>query len=334
MRFSIVIPVFNAANYLNRCMDSILRQTYSDFEIILIDDGSSDESPSICDKYASSDNRIKAIHKLNEGANSARNLGALNARGEYVFLFDADDEINENLLSVVNDAIETSPIEPDIILYNFRAIYSDHTKDFDFDLEAGFYNKESLIQKVYPRLINKNPNVYYESLFPQAPWNRAYKRELLLGHICRDTRIKVANDCAFTYECVLYANSMVVCKDVLYYYHAYTENSLQRTYHPDIYENYAILFSYLEERIAHLHPSLPEQLNALYYYHLRKSMIGDLKHFESVAKASSHLREGLKKSGMLKFIHTKWLPKPKRFRVYLLRLHQYRIAMMLQYKRM
>lgn len=81
---SIIIPIYNVEDYLNKCIDSIIYQTYSDWELILVDDGSFDSSPAICDSYATCDSRIKVIHKINEGVSKARNIGIEIAQGEYI----------------------------------------------------------------------------------------------------------------------------------------------------------------------------------------------------------------------------------------------------------
>ena len=91
---SIIVPVYNVALYLNRCVDSILNQTYSDFELLLIDDGSTDISGVICDEYAVSDNRVKVIHKDNGGVSSARNVGINNSQGKYIMFCDSDDFVH------------------------------------------------------------------------------------------------------------------------------------------------------------------------------------------------------------------------------------------------
>lgn len=95
---SIIVPVYNAEKYLSRCVDSILAQTYSDFELLLIDDGSTDNSGTICDEYAEADNRVSVYHKMNGGVGSARNCGLDNAKGEWISFVDADDLIMPNFL--------------------------------------------------------------------------------------------------------------------------------------------------------------------------------------------------------------------------------------------
>ena len=95
---SIIVPVYNAEKYLRRCIDSILSQSFTDFELILIDDGSTDLSPQICDEYASRDNRIKLIYKKNAGVSAARNDGLDIAQGEFITFVDSDDWVDERYL--------------------------------------------------------------------------------------------------------------------------------------------------------------------------------------------------------------------------------------------
>ena len=104
-KVSVIIPVYNVEKYLNKCVDSVINQTYKNLEIILVDDGSLDNCPKLCDDYAKSDERIKVIHKINEGVSVARNVGISVASGEYVCFFDSDDFVEEDVLEKMLDAI-------------------------------------------------------------------------------------------------------------------------------------------------------------------------------------------------------------------------------------
>ncbi|MBO4897377.1 MAG: glycosyltransferase [Clostridia bacterium] len=105
-KISIIIPVYNAGKYINECVDSIINQTFRDFELILVDDGSADNSGKICDDYAEKDSRIKVIHKENGGQAIARNKGLKIATGEYICFVDADDAVNPNMLEYLYEAAE------------------------------------------------------------------------------------------------------------------------------------------------------------------------------------------------------------------------------------
>lgn len=99
MRFSVIVPIYNVEKYLNKCIDSIMNQTYNDFELILVDDGSPDNCLSICNHYADTDNRIKVIHQENKGVSIARQNGVSIAKGEYLAFIDSDDWVEINFLS-------------------------------------------------------------------------------------------------------------------------------------------------------------------------------------------------------------------------------------------
>ena len=97
-KISVIVPVYNTEKYLNRCIDSILAQTFTDFELLLIDDGSTDCSGKICDEYAAKDSRVRVFHKENGGVSSARNMGLDNAQGEWITFVDSDDWVHEDFL--------------------------------------------------------------------------------------------------------------------------------------------------------------------------------------------------------------------------------------------
>ena len=94
--FSVIVPIYKVEKYLNKCIDSILKQTFQDFELILVDDGSPDKCPKICDEYAKKDKRVRVIHKENAGLVAARNTGIKEAKGDYICYVDGDDWISEN----------------------------------------------------------------------------------------------------------------------------------------------------------------------------------------------------------------------------------------------
>ena len=106
IKFSIVLPIYNVERYLQRCLDSVLGQTYKNYEVIMVDDGSTDNCPAICDNYAARDTRIKVIHKQNAGLGMARNTGIENATGDYICFFDSDDFVATNLLELCAKELE------------------------------------------------------------------------------------------------------------------------------------------------------------------------------------------------------------------------------------
>ena len=128
VKFSIVVPVYNVENYLNKCIDSILNQTYKNFEVILVDDGSTDKSSNICDKYAKNNSKIKAFHKKNGGLSDARNFGVENTTGDYLLFIDSDDYIEPLLLEKLNNCILKGNV--DLIRFGLNIIDQDYKFKF------------------------------------------------------------------------------------------------------------------------------------------------------------------------------------------------------------
>ena len=121
---SIIIPVYNTAKYLPRCLDSVLKQTYQNLEIIVVDDGSTDNSPKIIKEYATKDNRIKVIHQKNAGLSAARNTGITKATGKYISFVDSDDEISHNMIKKLFDVLQRN--NTDISVCSFKEVYPDN----------------------------------------------------------------------------------------------------------------------------------------------------------------------------------------------------------------
>ena len=121
MFFSVIVPVYKVEEYLSNCIESVLNQTFSDFELILVDDGSPDTCPEICDNYKAKDSRIKVIHKQNGGLASARRAGIKIAEGEYVFNLDSDDLIEHDTLECAHKIIEDTNCE--IVSFSYRWVH-------------------------------------------------------------------------------------------------------------------------------------------------------------------------------------------------------------------
>jgi glycosyltransferase involved in cell wall biosynthesis len=170
---SIIIPVYNAEQYLHRCVDSILAQTYKNLEIILVNDGSKDNSGKICDEYAELDNRVRVIHKQNGGAASTRNAGLDVANGEYIAFIDSDDSIIPDMYDTLYNRISKS--NADIAICGFVMIYPDFQRIIEVPNEK-FYKIEELF---YDWLY-----YYYQTLL-SVPWNKLYKKQLIIENNIR-----------------------------------------------------------------------------------------------------------------------------------------------------
>ena len=144
VKVSVIVPIYNVEEYINKCIDSILNQTFREFELILVDDGSTDNSGNICDTYKSIDNRVRVIHKDNGGLSDARNFGIEAATGEFLYFIDGDDFIHEDTLeSMYNSIMKTNS---DISVCNMIRYYGEE------DTEK-FYNPVEKIDRAAQRTI-------------------------------------------------------------------------------------------------------------------------------------------------------------------------------------
>lgn len=168
---SIIIPVYNVEKYLDKCMESVVKQTYSELEIILVDDGSTDDSGIICEQWKNKDNRIKVIHQGNGGLAHARNEGMKLATGQYVLFVDSDDWIDLDMVEILVQGCVKNDTE--IAVCRYRKIYKDHIEDNGTSESFVCSGKEALNYHIFER--------EKQYCFCYAVWNKLYKKELIEG---------------------------------------------------------------------------------------------------------------------------------------------------------
>ncbi len=209
MKFSVILPVYKVENYLRPCVDSILNQNYTDFEIILVDDGSPDKSPEICDDYARKDARVKVIHKPNGGQADARNVGLEVAQGDYICYIDSDDFLaNDGVLQLLADKTVNNP---DIVHYKFKEWFESdgHIAECRFDYNVPTEGRS--LAEIYCELVDKD--AYYNSA-----WSKIIRRNLLIENNIRFEKGIVGEDNEWYYHVVMVANSLVLVDESLYVY--------------------------------------------------------------------------------------------------------------------
>lgn len=328
MKFSIIVPIYKVEKYLRKCIESILNQTFNEFELILVDDGSPDNCPKICDEYANNDSRIKVVHKVNGGLVSARNEGIRNALGKYIVYVDGDDWIADNLLQVVNDKV-LSKYQPDMIVYSAYRQFNDYKKEIPYDVEEGFYNKERLEKDIYPYMMYDPRKPFCNGLIFPVSWNKIFKRELLIKHYCEDERIKMGEDNAFVFECLLKSQSVYFCKDILYFYNQLNTGSMTNNYDSERFENNKILTDYIESKIGNENQTIDKQINAFKAYWLIMAVFHEIKSGRSINVASKHIKQKIIKTQVLKGITWDGLPKSAIIFILLLKLHFYKLTLLL-----
>ena len=203
---SFIVPIYNVERYLQKCVDSILAQSYSNIEVVLVDDGSTDESVAICDSYANRDKRVQVIHKENGGASSARNEGLSFAHGSYIAFIDSDDYVSPSMAEKLLDAI--SKTDSDLAMCNFA--YTDElgniTESFSDDTKAGEYRTEELLRKVAAGWT-----------FGILVWNKLFKKELFDGGLLF-LEGRIAEDEMIAHRLLARVRKAVIIPDVLCFY--------------------------------------------------------------------------------------------------------------------
>ncbi len=214
MLFSVIVPIYNIEKYIRRCIESVLCQSFTDFELILVDDGSPDNCGAICDEYAQKDPRIKVIHKENGGLVSARQAGIKLATGDYIFHVDGDDAVLPDALESAYNIIRDNGA--DIISFSYKCSINDKITDTVEDLpNEGLYTKEEIKQYIFPKLLSdKNMNHIFYFL-----WAKAIKRELATKHqLSVNTVISLGEDLSCIVPCFSEAETVYMSKKPIYLY--------------------------------------------------------------------------------------------------------------------
>lgn len=167
--FSIIVPIYGVEKYLRNCLNSILNQTFHDYEVILVDDGSKDDSPKICDEFVSIDFRFKVIHKTNGGLVSARQAGVHLAKGKFIVCVDGDDWIGLNYLKSFAEIIIKH--KPDVIVCGRTTFVCNNSRKKVSGWQTGFYDRQKIETEIFPSLLQTSKATY----FPPSLWAKAFK---------------------------------------------------------------------------------------------------------------------------------------------------------------
>lgn len=205
---SIIVPVYNAEKTIGRCIESILSQTFRDFELILLDDGSTDSSGAVCDGFAVEDDRIRVIHKENSGVSDTRNLGITLARGEYLQFLDSDDWITPDATGLfMRSAVEN---QADMVIADFYRVIGERVS------QKGAIEDDGLLDRAaFAACMMKNPADFYYGVL----WNKLFKRSIIEEHQLKmDASISWCEDFMFNLEYIRHVKSIYVLKVPVYYY--------------------------------------------------------------------------------------------------------------------
>lgn len=217
MMFSIIVPIYNVEEYLPQCIESVLNQSFLDFELLLIDDGSPDSSGKICDKYAEKDNRIRVIHKTNGGLSDARNVGIKNANGVFLWFLDSDDYMVDDSMGKIAEVIYDT--NPDMVTCAHNNDYNDginHFEPLPYNTSNTAINRECFLEKLY----KSNGNYW-------AAWSNIYKRSIISNNNLEFPNGLIgAEDCDFFMEYLKNAEKFVFFNMPVVNYRASREGSI------------------------------------------------------------------------------------------------------------
>lgn len=228
---SIIMPVYNAEKYIDCAIESVITQTFGDFELILVDDKSTDRSPERCDLWAKKDGRIKVFHlPENGGAGNARNYGIESSTGKYLTFLDADDRIDSSLYEKVTSITEDKLY--DVIIWGLTEQYYNEKEEKVGEnrlfLEDAVYDSKEELRKVVIDLEEK-------TLFGYQ-WNHLYKRQIIMDHQIRFQPVHLYEDYFFNLAYIEYAASMAVSSCTGYYYNKRMNQSLTKQFVPNYFK--------------------------------------------------------------------------------------------------
>lgn len=230
MKFSVIIPIFNAEKYITNCLDSILKQDYDNYEIILIDDGSTDNSLKICKEYEKKYSNIIIYHQENLGVSVARNKGICLSSGEYILFIDIDDEVSNNMFRRYLHELKNDDVE--MIICGYKELDIDSNSDKLYSANETWYGCKNDF------LNDKFEHLFYNWLL-HSPWNKLFKSSIIKKHkITFNTNYSIYEDICFVLDYLYRCNNIKLIPDILYTYITKKSGSLVTKYHSNAYIAY------------------------------------------------------------------------------------------------
>lgn len=331
---TIIVPIYNAASHLPNCIDSIRNQTYPYLQILLIDDGSTDDSLAVCELFAASDKRITVLHQENAGASHARNLGLSHANGAFIQFVDADDYLDIDMTETLVDAMDKST---DLVICGYRNIAIAANK---------FYTKTRVphIAGSYPKKdFMAHIGALYKDILLPSPCNKLYRNNIIQEHRLKfQGHLDLGEDLLFNLAYIHQCERVQVIPQVLYNYTAVRDNSLSRRFKRHYLSNQQMLYqqvkyfllanqAYKGANKQYLHmihaTGIVNAINNLFHPHStltareKKHAIAEIMRDEEVKQTIDYFNEGMQEKlvgsmlkmrflyGLYSFFKTKQLLK-------------------------
>lgn len=239
---SVIVPVYNVEKYLKQCIDSLLVQTYRDFEIILVDDGSTDSSGLICDEYSKMNSNIKVIHKSNEGLGFARNTGLVYVSGDYVTFVDSDDYVAPTLLENLFKGINEKDVN--VCIGGYKKINDSGDILYEEKYDTEIYERTTYTNEVFIKMLGSLPNKH--DSVRMSVWNALYDMSIINNNNIRfpSERELISEDLIFDFYYFQHVNKCKLLNNSDYYYRT-NPNSLTMTYRKDRFKKTMVFYQHL-----------------------------------------------------------------------------------------
>ena len=224
---TVVVPIYNVEKYLDRCLKFIVSQTYRNLDIILVDDGSPDRCPQMCDEWEKKDSRIRVVHKVNAGLGMARNTGIEHSRGEFIFFFDSDDYIAED--TVEKCVSKAQLTQSDTVLFGRNEVYTDgRIEKIENQFPVDVYESAEIVHTLLPGLYT------YRFGYGVSAWSKMFSMQIIRKYNLRfgSEREVISEDAFFCLDYFSKSSRVALLENNLYYYFK-NEKSLSRSYRPD-----------------------------------------------------------------------------------------------------
>ena len=250
---SIIIPVYRVEKYLTDCLDSIVCQLAPDTEVILVDDGSPDRCPEICDEYAGKHKGITVIHQANEGVSLARQKGVAHAAGQYLTFVDSDDWVEPDFINEVRRMIEG--FSPDIICFGYNRVSGNVKAPGSFPAESRLYTKKEIVSEIFPMLVEDRNGRY----FPNSLWGKVFRRELYAENQVTGCKIMMGEDAACVKPCIYHADSLYTDRGA-YYNYRLTDSSVTASGRPLLWDGPVLIAEHYRRHMDLSQYGLDEQV--------------------------------------------------------------------------
>lgn len=318
---SIAVAIYNVGNYLEKCLESIRTQSYSALEIILVDDGSTDCSGEVCDRFASEDKRFKVIHKQNEGVVKARKVGVQSATGKYMYIMDGDDWLEPGWISELVSSFCSDDV--DVAIGRYALSYPNHEQELSHPLLSGVYDTGKL-KKMKPGMLFNIDDFAFGTINPSF-WNKLFVRERILPFFdATPEKLTMGEDYAFVMPYIIRTSKIAIVDTRSVYHYRQSDYSMVKKYNPRFTDNISNLIMYLSaldiwdeyenEQLLYYFLKLItyayyNQLKGAFSYKDRYKAIGEIYHiaeYDNVTKMVDKSKLPTKQRVLTIFFAHKW----------------------------